>query len=417
MDLLETNILLLLVSATLFLGYIGIVFYNRTRVPEMIWLLGFGFLLGPVLNRFDYGVLASLVPMMSVVALGFLMFDAGINVEMNTFMKIMYKSSVLGLAYFAISTVAVGYVLRFLMPGDFTLLQGMLFGTMIGGTSTFTTLEVVGNYEKVTSKLGDVKVFAMMESVITDAVSIVMAMTLIRMIMMPGALVQNALADILFVLTISTLIGFGIGLLWALILDQLRNRPFNYIMTIAAMFPTYILAEFLGGSGTGPLAALIFGLTLTNYRHLSERLGFERKVRFEKRRLREFHEEITFFIRSFFFAFIGLVASPSLDYALIGAGLVAALALIRLASVALTDIFVALSKEETTIMRLVFSNGLTSLVISQLPLIFDPQGLFFPDPAIYTNLCFPIVIGTVLFGALLGPYVAKKMLRQDTTKE
>jgi len=385
-------------------------------VPEIIWLLGLGFLLGPVLNRFDYEVLTSLVPLMSVVALGFLMFDAGINIEVNTFIKIMYKSLILGLAYFAISTVAVGYFLHLLMPGDFTLLQGMLFGSMIGGTSTFTTLEVVGNYEKVT-KLGEVKVFAMMESVITDAVSIVMAMTLIRMIMRPGALVQNALADILFVLTISTLIGFGMGVLWALILDQLRSRPFNYIMTIAAMFPTYILAEFLGGSGTGPLAALIFGLTLTNYRHLSERLGFQRKVRFEKKRLREFHEEITFFIRSFFFAFIGLIAFPSLDYALIGAEIVAILALIRLASVALTDIFVALNKEETAIMSLVFSKGLTSLVISQLPLIFDPQGLFFPDPAIYTNLCFPIVIGTVLFGALLGPYVAKKMLHQDTTKE
>jgi len=49
--------------------------------------------------------------------------------------------------------------------------------------------------------------------------------------------------------------------------------------------------------------------------------------------------------------------------------------------------------------------------MSQLPSIYDPERLFFPNPEIYTNLCFPIVIGTVIFGALLGPLVAKRQLK------
>ena len=44
---------ILLVSSTLILCYLGHVFYTKTKIPDIIWVLFFGILLGPVLGFFE----------------------------------------------------------------------------------------------------------------------------------------------------------------------------------------------------------------------------------------------------------------------------------------------------------------------------------------------------------------------------
>jgi hypothetical protein len=63
------------------------------------------------------------------------------------------------------------------------------------------------------------------------------------------------------------------------------------------------------------------------------------------------------------------------------------------------------------ISRLVFTLGTSTLVMSQIPQIYDPAREFILNPGIYPDLCFPIVLGTVLFAALLSPVIAKSQLR------
>jgi len=41
----------------------------------------------------------------------------------------------------------------------------------------------------------------------------------------------------------------------------------------------------------------------------------------------------------------------------------------------------------------------------------DPGRKYFPEPEIYTNLAFIIVLGTVLYGAIFGPYVVKRRVK------
>jgi len=409
--LIDANSILILISSTLFLGYVSGLFYSRTKIPDIIWLLAFGILLGPVLNYFDSALFVTLSPMMSIVALCIILFDAGINVDVRAIMETMHKSLVLSFTTFAVTVVVVGYALYYLMPGDFTLLQAMLFGSMVGGTSTVTVLGILGGLEQILSDLGDVKIILMMESVISDPLCIVTAMTFIRMIMLPGVSFQDGVKDIFFTFAVSSLIGFGVGLAWAQVLNLLHRRPFNYIMTIATLFPTYIIAESVAGHGAGPVSALTFGLSLTNYQYLMRGLGGRGRVRVDKRKLREFHEEITFLIKSFFFVFIGLIVVLSERFMIYGFLLVGILAFIRFIVVTTVSAGLRFTKVESTLTKLIFANGLPALVMSQLPSIYDPQRQFFSNPEIYTNLCFPIVIGTVIFGALLGPILARSILR------
>ncbi|MCK4399678.1 hypothetical protein KAV46_01730, partial [Candidatus Bathyarchaeota archaeon] len=70
--------------------------------------------------------------------------------------------------------------------------------------------------------------------------SIVTAMTLLRFIQTPGIPLNEAVKDIVYVFTVSVVIGFGTGVVWVQLLDMIRNRPFNYIMTLAVLFFSYI---------------------------------------------------------------------------------------------------------------------------------------------------------------------------------
>ncbi|MGW8178529.1 MAG: cation:proton antiporter domain-containing protein, partial [bacterium] len=347
-------------------------------------------------------------PMLVLMALNLLMFEAGLNVDLKTFRESMEKSGYLGLITFTLTTLIVGYGLYYLLPSLFTLTEGLLFGAMIGGTSTSTVLSILGCISMSNNDAGQCRLFLVLESILTDSVSIVTAMNLIRLIGMPSVLISSGLKDIVFVFTMASLIGFGIGVAWVLLLDLARNRPFNYIMTIAVLFFSYILAEQIGGPGAGALAALVFGITMTNYPLFAKRLRLKENVRVERRRLRGFHEEITFLIKSFLFLFVGLQIKLNLSYFAFGFGIAVTIGAIRFISVYLTNFFIPLSDVEVKASRLEFSNGLTAIVLAQLPMLVDSS--HFTDPSIFSALVTPTVITTALLGSLLGPIIFKGKL-------
>ena len=400
----DANIIVILVSLTLFLAYISGILYTKTGVPDNIWLIGFGILMGPITRVFDSSAMTTLIPFVVLMALNLLMFEAGLSVDLKTFRESMRKSGYLGLITYIFTVFVVGYLLYLIMPTMFTLTEGLLFGAIIGGTSTSTVLSLLGCIGLNNSEIGECKLFLVLESIVTDSLSIVTAMTLVRIIQMPGIPLSEGFKDIVFVLIVGSIVGFGIGVLWVQLLDLARNRPFNYIMTLAILFVCYILGEQMGGPGTGPLSGLIFGITMTNYPLLARRFNLRENVRVERRRLRAFHEEITFLIKSFMFFFVGLQLTISLQLTAIGFGVAIIIGLLRFVSVYVTNYFTPLSEVETKVAKLEFSNGLTALVLAQLPLLVEGTS-FFSNPRIYIDLVVPVVMTTALFSSIAGPMI------------
>jgi NhaP-type Na+/H+ or K+/H+ antiporter len=148
---------------------------------------------------------------------------------------------------------------------------------------------------------------------------------------------------------------------------------------------------------------------MTNYPLLARRFRLRENIRVERRRLRAFHEEITFLIKSFMFLFVGLQLNLRLPYFAIGIGIAIIIGILRFVSVYVTDFFVPLSQVESRVARLEFSNGLTALVLAQLPHLIEGTS-HFTDAGIFIDLIVPIVITTALFGSLIGP-----MIYQDRT--
>jgi len=406
---LDANVIVILVSLALFLAYLSGIIFIHTGVPDTVWMIGFGALFGPVMNLFNADLLRPMAPILVLMALNLLMFEAGMNLDLKTFKEAMRKSSALAACTFLLTTASVGYLLHYVMPQYFNYTQALLFGAMIGGTSTSTVLGILGSMQRYSPSVGDTRRLLVLESIVSDSLCIVTAMTLMRIIQAPSIPLNDGIKDIIFVFTVSILIGFWAGVLWVQILNLVKNRPFNYIMTIAALFVAYIVSEELGGPGAGSIAALAFGMTLTNYPLLAKRFGLRENVRVEMRRLRSFHEEITFLIKSFLFLFVGLEITLNAEYLFLGLGITALIGAVRVVSVYITDSIVDISDLEARVSRLIFSNGLTALVISQLPLVIELPHMYFPDPKIYVNLAVPIVMATSVFGSLFGPlFLGKK---------
>ena len=401
---------LLLISATLFLCYVSGLIYTKTRIPDILILLAFGVLLGPVLGIFQKDTFVAISPLMSVVAICIITFESGISLDVKTFRKALFKSFTLTILTFFAVMITVGYAVHFAMPATFSLLEGMLLGTMVAGISTMAVTSLLDGLQKLIPNLESTRAILTLESTLCDPIRVVAAITLIRMRMTPGFSLQGSAKDIVFTFVIGILVGLIFGLLWSEVLDRLRGRPLNYMMTMAVLFPTYIVGE-MAGDGGGTMASFIFGLVLANYNNVAKWLGMNRNLRPDYGKIMEFNEEIAFLLKSYYFVYIGLIVSISYQYLTVGFAVVALLLVIRYIVASLTGSLMRFTREEKVISRLVFTLGTSTLVMSQIPQIYDPAREFILNPGIYPDLCFPIVLGTVLFAALLSPVIAKSQLK------
>jgi cell volume regulation protein A len=404
--------IILLVSFTLLVGYLSSLIYSKTKIPDIVWLLGLGILLGPVFGVFQKDFFLGLAPFMSIIALNIILFDAGINIDVVTLIETLGKSAALAISTFITTVILVGFGLSTLMPQSFgDLPQAMLLGAMVGGTSTVSVYAVLSGLGSSIRNINSARVILLTESIITDPICIISAITIIRVIMLPTVSIAESLRDIFSIFVLSAVIGFLIGFIWAGIMDRLRGRPFLYMVTIAILFPSYIFTEQLIGEGGGPITALTFGLAITNYGFFARRIGFESIAKIDRRRLREFHEEITFFMKSFFFVYIGLVVTLSREYFLMGLAVAALILLDRFFVATGVGHALGFSREEKLLTRLICASGLPAFIMSQLPLIYDPHGAVFKNPNIYSNLCMPIVLTTVIFASVVTPLIAKWRLK------
>ena len=402
---------LLLISATLFLSYISNLFYTKTRIPDIVWLLGFGYLLGPVLGFFEIETFMSIFPLLILVTVSIFSFDTGINVDISSVMRTAIKALFLSMTTFLAVTFIVGLSVSFLFPDQFEILEGLLLGAMIGGLGGISVTGILDQLRTLIPFIEDEGTVLNLESTLSDPIKVVACVTLIRMIMSPGLTLEDVFKDIVFTFTVSVLFGLAVGLLWAEVLNFLWGRPFNYMMTVAALFPVYIASETVAGTGGGPITALAFGLTITNYRYISKRLGSNRRVRIDKKRIREFNMEITFLIKAFFFVYLGLTVELSMEYTLIALGIVALMLIIRYMVASGVGSLLNFTVGETVLSRIIFLQGTSALVLSELPGLLDPTGQHL-NLEIYKNFAYPIVLVTIIFVSVVGPMLAKRQLRR-----
>ncbi|MEM5804479.1 MAG: cation:proton antiporter [Candidatus Aenigmatarchaeota archaeon] len=388
--------ILLLLSITIILGYIGSVIFERTKIPDVIWLLLLGLLLGPVFHVFPTEAFMGISSLMAALALIIILYDAGLNMEFYQVIKEVSRGMLLNVVNIVLTTVFVAFFAMLVF--NFSYLQAFLLGVLLSSTSS----EIIITTMKGLNVRDRVKMLLDVESVLSDPFAIVATLALTQ-VMMSGASLSATASSIAAAFSIAIVIGSVVGMAWLMVLDRLRGRPFDYMLTLAAIFILYVVSESVGGSGA--LSVLAFGIVLGNAKTFSEMFRFSKVLTVDEL-LKKFNMEISFFVRSFFFVYLGLIASINPQYALYGLGVAAMLILARLIGAELATFGMGMTDFEEKITGIMGPRGLATAVLSQLPLVF---GL--PGAEIYSNVAFVVILATVIYTAVMTSVLSRKMGR------
>lgn len=385
-----------LFGAIIFLGFISTFIFERTRIPDIVWLMVLGLLVGPVFGIVDIkdsDMLLNVTKIFAALALALILFDGGLNMDVKKTMQEFPRAAVLAVLNVVFSIIAMSAISVFML--NWTLLDGILLGAIVGGSSSAIVIPLVRSLkirEKIITMLS-------LESAITDVLCIVTAITVLEIIVKGTVATSEVIHSIASSFSIGAMLGIMTGILWLYFSQELAKLQWSYRLNLVAILIVYAGVEYIHGSGA--IAVLLFGIILGNSETIGNSLKIKKMAdvgRYDKE-TKTFQAEVTFFIRVFFFVFLGIIVSIG-DFNMIIAGVVlgAALLFARIIPAEASSIKTDITKQEKRLMLLMAPRGLAAAVLAQIPLIAGiPNAYIFPD-VVFVIILTSIVIS--VFGVM-----------------
>ena len=399
----NVNTALLAISLIAIFGFLSEALFRRTNIPDVLFLIILGFLIGP--NGFGYTSpedLAQVAPICTTFTLLILIFDGAFNINLSSLIREFSSSLVLTIYNFVISTIVVGgiffYIHQYHLDGT-NMMAAMIVGFSLAGVSSSLVIPILKQIRvggKLFSRLA-------LESALTDVLCIVATLSVLEVYEKGIFGVQETLTHLIELFAIAGFIGILGGIIWIVI------RVFeeqNYIITIAYLILVYLATEYFGGNG--PIAALFLGLILNNSKQLSSikagilsrkvaekqkaiqgELGVEVTSATEKR----YYNLISFFLKSLFFIYVGILLDITDQTALIVGSVLSVLIMItRMGSMPLTK---GMPKAQRQLVNAVFARGLAAAVLIQAVIQAGMPGAEYMARVVYV-----VIIGTIILSSL-----------------
>ena len=281
----------LIFGGILIIGYFGELLAKKFSVPSALLLL----LIGYLLKFTGYVEIESIVGIQDLfgsLALIVLLFDGGLTLNLR---EVLFKSGRVLLLAFLTTVVAIILSIALFNFLGINPIIGAIFGAIAGGIGSTTTISIASSL-----KLPDrIKNFLTLESSITDVFSIILTIVLTQTLLSGSIDFQIISQGIASRFSTGLIIGAVTGIISLAILSKIQ-KGYNYMVTFAIVLILYAVTEFLAGSGA--IAVLVFGLLFGNENAIRNALKLD--INAGKRPIiKQFQNEISFFIRTFFLYF------------------------------------------------------------------------------------------------------------------
>ena len=392
-------IILLAAGVVIFLGVAGEAFFKKTGIPDVAFLMILGVIIGPVFGIIQAEAVIQVVPYFAALALIIIMFDGGLNLDIKHVVKTAHYSVTLAIIGFILSVIIISVATHYVL--EWTWLESILLASIVGGSSSAIVFGLVRNI-RISEETKSILSF---ESAVTDILATIIAFILFEAVLAGHFDLQTLQETIGRAVIVGLVLGFGVGIPWMYISTKLGNAQHAYMLTLSILFVLFFLANSFGESGA--LTALVFGLMIGNKRHLS------RILRFKVPRIEmddPTHNQLTFLVRSFFFVFVGLMATfGQIEYMIFGIVITIAVFVGRAGVVkaVLTKRFSRLDKSVTNSM---VPRGLAAAVLATYPIT---MGL--PNAEAYPQMIFFIILSSVII-TTIGLGKSKKIPPPDSIR-
>jgi cell volume regulation protein A len=386
----DITTLFLLAGGLLILGFLGDYLFKRTGIPDILILIAMGFVIGPLTGVVNIKSFVPIAPLFASLALLIILFEGGLHMNLYRTLKGSPRAMILAIVGTITSMALTATFTVFVMGWD--VLTGLLLGAIVSGTSSAIVIPIISRISGVNQKVSTV---LSLESVFTDALVVVISLTLIQFITSPPSTngISILFSGIASQFSVGIVAGLLVGIIWLRIMKEIRGSTYNDVITLAVALVFYALVQNFGGSG--PIFALTFGLVLANGYVISKMLRLSKTVEADKM-MKKFQSQISFLIRTFFFVYLGLIITLQ-DPLLVIYGLAITVLLVvgRLASVYVTSIRNKTIKQNTGLLTIMLPRGLAAAVVAQIVSTSEiANGQFFSDIVI-TVIVMTVIITSV----------------------
>lgn len=392
---------LLCLAGIFVIGSVGELVFQRTNVPDVIWLILAGIVLGPVGGLITRELLAGVAPYFAALTLVVVLFDGGSALKLDELRMAASRSSVLALCSFAFSILGVmvlGGVLGLLserlhewfsftrfLPQEWGFGHGLLLATILGGSSSIIIMPAMAA-ARISPRVSNL---VNLESAVTDALCVVGTAAVIDIMLGSANDGSGPVVALASSFGIGAGIGLVAGLIWLLFLRSLANAQHAYPVTLAALLTLYVVIDKAGGSAA--LGILTVAIILGNARFLGKALGLREEVELNMH-VRGFHGQLTFMVKSLFFVFIGAMLGPPWGGVVLGILMGVTLLLVRIPAVRLATMGSGLSRAERTMVTISLPRGMAAGVLATLPLTRGVPGTSDLPVIVFTAVLVSILI-------------------------
>ncbi len=396
-------------------GFFGTAALKKYGIPEVLSLVTLGVIMVPILGLMEPEPMFRISTVFGSLALMIILFDGGLTLNLQRVREESSRAFLLALIGFIITISTVGFFTGMLLF-DNNWLVGILFGAVIGGTSGSIVLPLISKLKVSDST----KTLVSIESTITDVLCIVVVIAIANYISpMSGSVGAGAgFKAAVSTLSGAFLKGFGsgliLGLFWITVLKRLQKFQYSFMLTIAVVFLLYAVNEYAEGSG--PISVLIFGLILANGREFGAMLRIKNVSEISKS-MKDFHSQLSFIIRTFFFVFLGIIVRRELFFEVeslkiwgYGLALVVIIAFARWLAVKIV-VRKGEAKKDQGLLSKLLPRGLAAAVLALVPVTyhFIDNDIFTKDQSdMFFNLAFVIILFSVIYTTIGVPLWQRK---------
>ena len=401
----------MLAGVAIIIGYGANILFRKFKAPDILFIMLFGWLVGPAAFGFitsgTSNIVTTMIPFVSSLALAFIMFNGGLELDIPEIGKAGRWAAMLSILGFLLIVAVLTLFFQFVL--NLPLLMAILAGVVFGSTSAPTVIPLIMNMTCSTR----VKTILTLESAITDVMVVGVGTALVIMLGSPGSSASGAFATLAISVALAAALGFGMGIIWLYSTTILRRYRFYYILTLAVILMIYSTCEIIAPAGGGVIAVLVFGLLLSNAHNIPAlphldlgKVGIDDKFKI-------LNEETSFFVKVFFFTFLGLYVSTltfSQNLLLYGAIVIVALFLLRQLVVELLRRADHWKRSDILALRFMFPKGLCTVVVALLPFTKGvSQGI---TEQTLLGMVALVVIGTTILTSMGAWAVERQLLRE-----